>query len=89
MKQPFQINIQQDVLDDLQLRLARTRWPDQIDNEKWEMGTNKEYLKEFCNYWQDGFDWRKQEAVLNSFAQYTATMVISKMLLPKMNCLPI
>ena len=74
MKQPFKINIDQAVLDDLKRRVSNTRWTDEIDNEKWEMGANKSYLKELCSYWQHGFDWRKQEALLNSFAQYKAVV---------------
>ena len=74
MKQPFRIHIQQDVLDDLKLRLSKTRWTDEIENDKWEMGTNESYLKELCAYWQNDFDWHKQEALLNSFTQYTSTV---------------
>jgi hypothetical protein len=34
--QPFQINIPQAVLDDLQRRLAHTRWPDEIEGASWD-----------------------------------------------------
>jgi hypothetical protein len=30
--QPFEINIERDVLDDLRDRLRGTRWPDEIDS---------------------------------------------------------
>lgn len=73
MKKPFLINIEQDVLDDLQNRLATTRWTDEIDN-RWDMGTNETYLKELCAYWQNGFDWKQQESYLNSFDQYKTTV---------------
>jgi pimeloyl-ACP methyl ester carboxylesterase len=68
---PFTINVSQDVLDDLQKRLKRTRWPDQVEDAGWDYGTNLDYLKELVAYWQDGYDWRKQEAALNQFANYT------------------
>jgi Epoxide hydrolase N terminus. len=29
------------------------------------------YLRELAEYWRDGFDWRAQEARLNSYPQYT------------------
>ena len=74
MKQPFQIHISQTILDDLKQRLSQTRWPDEIDNENWKMGTSEVYLKELCAYWQNGFNWRKQESLLNNFTQYTATV---------------
>lgn len=67
---PFQINIAQETLDDLRMRLAHTRWPDEIEGTGWEYGTNLSYLKELVAYWQAGFDWRAQEAALNRFAQF-------------------
>jgi pimeloyl-ACP methyl ester carboxylesterase len=69
---PYTINVSQDVLDDLQKRLKRTRWPDQVEGAEWSYGTNLDYLKELIAYWQNGFDWRKQEAELNQFANFTA-----------------
>ena len=41
MKKHFKINIKQSVLDDLKTRIANTRWTDEIENLKWEYGTNK------------------------------------------------
>ena len=70
--QPFKIEVAQPVLDDLQARLARTRWPDEVDRAGWDYGTNREYLEELAGYWQHGFDWRAQEAQLNQFAQFRA-----------------
>ena len=49
MKQPFKINIDQSILDDLKKRIAATRWTDEIKDSKWESGTNKAYLKELCD----------------------------------------
>lgn len=69
---PFKIEVAQPVLDDLQARLARTRWPDEVDRAGWDYGTNREYLKELAGYWQHGFDWRAQETYLNQFAQFRA-----------------
>jgi pimeloyl-ACP methyl ester carboxylesterase len=72
MKKHFRIKIDQSILDDLKNRIAATRWTDEIENSKWEYGTNKAYLKELCNYWQNDYDWREQEAKLNEFAWFTA-----------------
>jgi pimeloyl-ACP methyl ester carboxylesterase len=65
---PFKINVAQKTLDDLQARLARTRWPDEI--EGWDYGTNSGYLKKLVDYWQHEYDWRKHEAALNQFAHF-------------------
>lgn len=56
MVHPFTISVDPSTLDDLQKRLAATRWPDQIDNASWEMGTNETYLRQLCDYWRQGFN---------------------------------
>ncbi len=68
--QPFTIRVAQQVLDDLQVRLARTRWPDQVDGSGWDSGTNLEYLQELVHYWQQTYDWREQEAQLNQLPHF-------------------
>ena len=70
--QPFQINVPQSVLDDLQQRLANTRWPDELEDAGWEYGTNQTYLRQLAAYWQTGYNWCAQEAKLNEFAQFKA-----------------
>jgi microsomal epoxide hydrolase len=67
---PFTIEIAGDVLTDLSDRLARTRLPDQIPGTAWDYGTNRAYLEELLAYWQDGFDWRAQERMLNEFDHF-------------------
>ena len=67
---PFTIAIPQDTLDDLRDRLARTRWPDEVEGADWDYGTNQAYLQELVDYWQHHFDWRAQETTLNAFAQF-------------------
>lgn len=66
----FEIHVPDDVLDDLRSRLDRIRFPDQLDETGWDYGTERSYLEELCAYWRDGFDWRKQEALLNSFDHF-------------------
>lgn len=68
---PFTINISQAALDDLQYRLEHTQWPDQLPGEGWSRGVPVSYLKALTDYWRSGFDWRKQEAALNAFPQFT------------------
>jgi pimeloyl-ACP methyl ester carboxylesterase len=70
--QAFTITLAQHTLDDLRERLARTRWPDEVEGVGWDHGTNLAYLKELVNYWQYTFDWRTQEAKLNHFVQFRA-----------------
>ncbi|MBC8047364.1 MAG: epoxide hydrolase [Fimbriimonadaceae bacterium] len=74
MKKSFKINIGETIIDDLKTRIANTRWTYEIENSKWEYGTNKTYLKELCDYWQNTFDWKKQEEYLNSFPHFKTTI---------------
>ncbi len=70
--QPFTIAVPQAVLDDLRQRLERARWPDPSPGYGWRQGTELAYLKSLVETWRSGFDWRKQEALLNGFPHCTA-----------------
>ncbi len=70
--QPFRIDIQQIILDDLQDRLARVCWPDEVVGAGWSMGTNPAYMKELAEYWQHTYDWRRHEAELNQLHHFMA-----------------
>lgn len=67
----FRIGIAQADLDDLAERLGRTRWPSSLPGAPWERGVPASYLRELAAYWREDFDWRAQEARLNSYPQYT------------------
>ncbi|MBA3869593.1 MAG: epoxide hydrolase [Anaerolineae bacterium] len=69
---PFTISIPQSALDDLQERLKRTRWPDEVPESGWTMGTNLAYMKKLVDYWQNKYDWKKHEAELNRLNHFTA-----------------
>jgi pimeloyl-ACP methyl ester carboxylesterase len=66
----FRIDVPDEVLRDLRQRLLRTRWSDQVEGTDWDAGTDLAYLKTLIAYWQDAYDWRKQEAALNQFAHF-------------------
>jgi pimeloyl-ACP methyl ester carboxylesterase len=69
---PFLIDIHEEVLNDVSERLKLTRWTDEVDRAGWDYGTNEAYLKEIADYWQNDYDWRKQEEALNKFVQFKA-----------------
>jgi epoxide hydrolase len=71
---PFRIEIPQAVLDDLQDRLARTRWPEELPGAGWERGVPVGYLSELAAYWRTGYDWRVHERRLNQIPQFTTTI---------------
>ncbi|MEO8158473.1 MAG: epoxide hydrolase family protein [Betaproteobacteria bacterium] len=67
---PFSLHVGDDVLTDLQARLARVRWPDEIPGSDWKFGTDVAYLRSLIDYWRTGYDWRRHEKVINAFRQY-------------------
>jgi pimeloyl-ACP methyl ester carboxylesterase len=68
--QPFRIEIADEVLDDLRQRLAGTRWADDFGNVAWEYGSNGGYLRELIDYWQQRYDWRAHERLMNAFPHF-------------------
>ncbi|MEE1938656.1 epoxide hydrolase [Streptomyces sp. TRM 70361] len=68
---PFRIDIPQSDLDELHDRLSRARLPRQLPGEGWNRGVPVDWLRELAGYWRDGYDWRRAEARLNGFPQFT------------------
>ncbi|WP_410582967.1 epoxide hydrolase family protein [Amycolatopsis sp. lyj-108] len=81
---PFRIDIPQAELDDLADRLARVRWANELPADQvtdgvqrgpvtpgWEYGVPLEYVQRLVAYWREGYDWRKWEAKLNEYPQFT------------------
>jgi epoxide hydrolase len=68
---PFWIDIPQADVDDLNTRLANTRLPEPAPGDNWDLGTPNAYLSEMVDHWQHTFDWRTEEARMNTFPHYT------------------
>jgi pimeloyl-ACP methyl ester carboxylesterase len=71
---PFEIAVPQAQLEDLRHRLSHVRWPDEVPGTSWTLGTDLRYLQSLVSYWSDRYDWRKQEAFLNGFRQFKASI---------------
>jgi len=71
---PFKIQVSEEALSDLRVRLARTRFPGEIRGAGWDYGTELSYLRALVAYWRDRFDWRAAERRLNQFEQFTTTI---------------
>lgn len=69
---PYALDVPQEVLDDLRVRLHRTRWPGEIPGTGWARGAALSYMKELIAYWLDAYDWRKEEARINGFSHFKA-----------------
>jgi epoxide hydrolase len=70
--QPFRIEIPQADLDDLQDRLQRAAWPDELPGSGDSYGQAGSRIRELAQYWLEKYDWRSTEARLNSYPQFTA-----------------
>jgi len=68
---PYRISVGEDVLDDLRSRLRKTRWPEAELVDDWSQGVPLGWIKDVCAYWAEHYDWRRREALLNRFAQFT------------------
>ncbi|MBO1416065.1 epoxide hydrolase family protein [Streptomyces sp. FH025] len=70
---PTPIHVPDEVLDDLRDRLARTRLPlGEPDDPSY--GVPRARLADLLTYWRDGYDWRRAEAAINAYENYTVTV---------------
>ncbi len=67
--QPFTISIPEADLDDLQSRLARTRFAASAPGDDWAYGTPTSYLRDMVERWKS-FDWRAQETRMNAVPNF-------------------
>jgi len=64
---PFPIRIADTELTDLADRLARTRWPDAGTVTDGSQGPTLSTIRRLVARWQDGYDWRATEVLINSW----------------------
>ncbi|KAK8116983.1 uncharacterized protein PG998_005264 [Apiospora kogelbergensis] len=71
---PYEISVLDADLADLQVRLARARFPDELEAAEWDLGAPLDDIQRLTKYWATSFDWRAAEARLNRFAQFTTDL---------------
>ena len=72
MKNNFRINVPEDVIQKIYTRVKEYPWHEMPDDGGWSYGTNLDYMKDFCDYWINKFNWREQERKINKFHHYTS-----------------
>jgi pimeloyl-ACP methyl ester carboxylesterase len=72
--EPFTVTVPDTVLEDLRRRLENVRWPDDVGNEDWRYGAQRDYLEELVAYWLESYDWRAEERRINSYANFKTTI---------------
>ena len=66
----FKVSVDESKIDDLYKRIDLTRWPDEVNDEIWTLGTKKSFLKDAVQYWRNDFDWMIHEKQINTFGSY-------------------
>ena len=61
-------------LDELRLRLRRTRWPARWPVAPWQAGTDRSELERLVGFWADGYDWYHWQDAINELPSYFATI---------------
>ena len=70
MIKPFKVEISEEILKNIYLKVKNYPWHEMPDDGGWDYGTNLDYMKEFSNYWVSKFDWKKTEKKINNFQNF-------------------
>jgi pimeloyl-ACP methyl ester carboxylesterase len=68
---PFQVEIDDEQIDDLRRRIETTRWPSNELVEDASQGVQLALLRELARYWARDYDFGRLEARLNGLPQFT------------------
>lgn len=68
---PFRIDVPQAQLDDLNERLRKALWPNELPGVGDAYGVTKDRVQALAQYWLEEFDWRALESELNAYPQFT------------------
>lgn len=71
---PFKIAVDDQTLTDLKTRLSLTRFPDKETPGDWSQGIPLEYMKEVKDYWENQYDWKSRQALLNQWPGFMTTL---------------
>jgi len=74
MIKPFKINIPKNVLKEINTKVKNYPWHEMPDDGGWKYGSNLDYMKEISSYWVKDFDWKKHEAKINKFSNFTTVV---------------
>ncbi|RYB91660.1 epoxide hydrolase [Nocardioides oleivorans] len=70
---PYEIDVPQSAIADLQTRLAATRLPDPLPGDDWDTGVPISVLREHVARWQE-HDWAATQDRLNALPHFTTTV---------------
>ena len=74
MIKPFKLNIPEKTLQEIYTKVKNYPWHEMPEDGGWKYGSNLDYMKEISSYWIKDFDWRKHEAEINKFSNFTSVV---------------
>jgi pimeloyl-ACP methyl ester carboxylesterase len=74
MIKPFKLDIPDKTLQEIYTKVKNYPWHEMPDDGGWKYGSNLDYMKEISSYWVKDFDWRKHEAEINKYSNFTTVV---------------
>lgn len=69
---PFKIEIPQSTINRIMERVRQFEWPDAPKDAGWGYGTDPVVMKEFVEYWLHGYEWYREQEIMNRLPHFTA-----------------
>ena len=74
MTKPFKLNVSNDILKEINIKIKKYPWHEMPNDGGWEYGTNLDYMKDISDYWVNKFNWKKHEADINKFPNFISNV---------------
>lgn len=71
---PYRIDVPSSKIERLKQKLALADFPEEVAEAGWDYGTPLADVKWLAAYWQNGFDWKAQEAKLNKLPNFETSI---------------
>ncbi|KAI4114132.1 MAG: hypothetical protein LQ338_008049 [Usnochroma carphineum] len=76
--EPYTVSVPDNQLERLSQKLTTTNFPDELDEAGWSYGAPLADIKRLTNYWQEKYNWRKEEAKVNELPNYRTSIDVER-----------
>ena len=70
----FDINYSEEIINDIKEKISTFNWSKLPDFNNWDLGINKQVLRDICSYWVSKYNWKKEQEKLNSLNHFTSNI---------------
>ena len=70
----FDINYSEEIINEIKEKILKFNWDKSPDFNNWDLGINKEVLRDICSYWVTKYNWKKEQEKLNSFKHFISNI---------------